>query len=379
MNQQDDLTKSRETKSQRLISLDALRGFDMFMLAGGAGLIKALSVYTDWDILNAISTQLVHKQWHGFAFWDMIFPLFLFIAGVAMPYSIGKRLERGDDRKAIYLHSIKRCLLLILLGLVYNGLFDLNWEKLRFGSVLGRIGIAWLFAVIIFMNTDKKGQIIWFGGILIGYWAVMKLIPVPGFGAGVLTREGNFAGYIDRLFLPGRLLFGSMDPEGILSTFPAVSTALLGVFAGHFLRSDHKELTMLKKGILIGLAGVVFLGLGLLWNLAFPINKNLWTSSFVIYVGGWSLILLSIFYLIIDVWGYKRWAFVFIVIGLNPITIYMCNRGVLRFDSPRDFFFGGIINLFSEPAQPVVKILAYIIVSWVFLYILYRKKIFLRV
>ncbi len=379
MNQQDDLTKSRETKSQRLISLDALRGFDMFMLAGGAGLIKALSVYTDWDILNAISTQLVHKQWHGFAFWDMIFPLFLFIAGVAMPYSIGKRLERGDDRKAIYLHSIKRCLLLILLGLMYNGLFDLNWEKLRFGSVLGRIGIAWLFAVIIFMNTDKKGQIIWFGGILIGYWAVMKLIPVPGFGAGVLTREGNFAGYIDRLFLPGRLAFGSMDPEGILSTIPAVSTALLGVFAGHFLRSDHKELTMLKKGILIGLAGVVFLGLGLLWNLVFPINKNLWTSSFVIYVGGWSLILLSIFYLIIDVWGYKRWAFVFIVIGLNPITIYMCNRGALRFDSPRDFFFGGIINLFSEPAQPVVKILAYIIVSWVFLYILYRKKIFLRV
>ncbi len=368
-----------EKKPQRLLSLDALRGFDMFLLAGGAALIKALSKYTDWDILNSMALHMHHKEWHGFAFWDIIFPLFLFIAGVAMPYSIGRRLERGDNKREIYLHSIKRCFYLIVLGLMYNGLFDLNWENLRFASVLGRIGLAWLFAVIIFMNTNKKEQLIWLGGILIGYWAAMMLIPVPGYGAGVLTVEGNFAGYIDRLFLPGKLLFGSMDPEGILSTIPAVATALLGVMAGHFLRSNNEKYTMLKKGLLIGIVGILLLGVGLLWDLVFPINKNLWTSSFVLFAGGWSLILLSLFYLIMDVWGFKRWAFFFMVIGLNPITIYMCNRGVLRFDSSRDFFFGGTINLFPVSAQPIFEILAYITVSWIFLYFLYKKNIFLRV
>ncbi len=136
---------------------------------------------------------------------------------------------------------------------------------------------------------------------------------------------------------------------------------------------------MLKKGLLIGIIGILFLGIGMLWDLVFPINKNLWTSSFVLFVGGWSLILLSAFYLIMDVWGFKRWAFFFMVIGLNPITIYMCNRGVLRFDSARDFFFGGTINLFPVSAQPIIEILAYITVSWLFLYFLYKKNIFLRV
>jgi len=373
--QEDKIDK----KSRRLLSLDALRGFDMFLIAGGGGLIRALSVYTDWGVFNAIAQQTRHVEWHGFAFWDIIFPLFLFIAGVAMPYSIGRRLERGDSRKDIYLHSLKRCLVLVFLGFLYNGFLDFDWENMRYAQVLGRIGLAWFFAVIIFMNTSKKGQMICLAGILLGYWAMMKLIPVPGYGPGVLTIEGNFAGYIDRLFLPGRLAFGSMDPEGILSTIPAVATALLGVMTGHFLRSEREGLTMLRKGLTLGLIGVVFLVVGLLWDLAFPINKKIWTSSFVIYAGGWSLILLSIFYLIIDVWEFKRWALFFVVIGLNPITIYMCNRGVLRFDSPRDFFFTGFINLFSEPAQPVIKVLAYIIVSWLFLYFLYRKKIFLRV
>ncbi len=148
---------------------------------------------------------------------------------------------------------------------------------------------------------------------------------------------------------------------------------------GHYLRSEEKGVSMLRKGLTLAVIGVIFLGVGLLWDLAFPINKKIWTSSFVIYAGGWSLIFLSVFYLIIDVWGLKKWALFFVVIGLNPITIYMCNRGVLRFDSSRDFFFTGFINLFSEPAQPVIKVLAYIIVSWLFLFFLYRKKIFLRV
>jgi len=371
--------ESTNKKPQRLLSLDALRGFDMFLIAGGGGLIRALSKYTDWGLFIFLEQHTRHVEWHGFAFWDIIFPLFLFIAGVAMPYSIGRRLERGDSRREIYLHSLKRCLLLVFMGLLFNGFLDFNWENMRYATVLGRIGIAWFFAVVIFMNTGKKGQMIWLAGILLVYWAMMKLIPVPGYGAGVLTLEGNFAGYIDRLFLPGRLAFGSMDPEGILSTIPAVATALLGVMTGHFLRSEKMGVTMLRKGLTMGLIGVLFLGIGLLWDLAFPINKKIWTSSFVIYAGGWSLILLSIFYLIIDVWRFKRWALFFIVIGLNPITIYMCNRGVLRFDSSRDFFFTGFISLFSEPAQPVIKVLAYIVVSWLFLYFLYRKKIFLRV
>jgi len=374
-----DQKASKPFLTSRLASLDALRGFDMFWIVGGELIFHSLAKLTGWSALIWISMQLEHAEWNGFTFYDMIFPLFLFIAGVSMPYSLSKRIDRGDSRKQIYWHVGKRMLLLVFFGMVYNGFFKFNWENMRYASVLARIGLGWFFAALIFLNTNKRGQYIWFAGILIAYWLIMKLIPVPGYGAGDLSMEGSLAGYVDRLLLPGRLYRQIHDPEGILSTLPAISTALMGVLTGHFLRANKPEMTKLKKGIVIGVAGLIFLLLGYLWNLFFPINKNLWTSSFVLCAGGWSLLLLSVFYLIMDVWNKKKWAFFFVIIGLNPITIYLCQQGIISFTDTSNFFFVGIIHYFPESANRLLNAIGYTFVSWLFLYILYRLKIFLRV
>jgi predicted acyltransferase len=374
------MTKNEGLKQDRLLSLDALRGFDMLWISGGEALIISLAALTGWPWLQWASGQMEHVAWEGFHFYDMIFPLFLFIAGVSMPFSILKRQQRGENMKVIYLHLFKRLIILILLGLVVNGLLRFDFEKQRYASVLGRIGLAWFFAAVIVLNTSVRGQIIWFAGILISYWAVMKLVPVPGFGAGVLTPEGNLAAFIDQKLLPGRFCcytFG--DNEGIISNFPAICTALLGTFTGHLLISKNEKLTGLKKGLIIVAAGIVSLFVGKLWSFNFPIIKNLWTSTFVLFAGGWSLILLGIFYLVIDVWGFKKWIFPFVVIGLNSITIYVVRTGIIDFWQMAKYFFGGIADKVSVPAQPVIMAVGAILCMWTFLYILYRNKIFLKV
>lgn len=374
------MKNTTEKKQERLLSLDALRGFDMFWIAGGESLIVALAVLTGWPVLQWAAEQMDHVDWEGFRFYDMIFPLFLFIAGVSMPFSILRRKQRGESMRKIYLHLLKRLFLLVLLGLIYNGLLRFDFENQRYASVLARIGFAWFFAAIIVLNTSIKGQVFWFVGILLGYFAIMKLIPVPGFGAGVLTPEGNLAAYIDRMLLPGRLCcYTYGDNEGILSTIPAICTALLGALTGHLLISKNNRLTGLKKALIILAAGIVSLVLGKLWSLSFPIIKNLWTSSFVLYAGGWSLILLSLFYLVIDVWGFKKWTLPFVVIGLNSITVYMLNSGIINFEQMGKYFFSGLASLFSQPAQPVILISGAVLCMWAFLYLLYKNKIFLKV
>jgi predicted acyltransferase len=372
--------KKQPEKSERLVSLDALRGFDMLWITGGEGLIFALAALTGWPVFTWAARQMEHVPWDGFVFYDMIFPLFLFIAGVSMPFSIVKRKMRGESLKSIYWHVFKRMFLLVLLGWIYNGLLRFDFENQRWASVLGRIGLAWFFAAIIVLNTSVRSQLIWFAGILLSYWAMMKLIPVPGFGAGVLTPEGNLGAYIDQQLLPGSFCcYTYGDNEGILSTFPAISTALLGALTGHFLITENSRLNGLKKGLILLAAGVLLLVLGKTWDLAFPIIKNLWTSSFVLFAGGWSLLLLGIFYLVIDVWKIRRWSFPFVVIGLNSITIYMLVSGIINFQTINEYFFRGVIDLFSKPVQPLINAICYILCEWVLLYILYRKKIFLKV
>jgi predicted acyltransferase len=371
---------STENKKDRLLSLDALRGFDMLWIAGGEYLIISLAALTGWPFLQWAAVQMKHVAWQGFHFYDMIFPLFLFIAGVSMPFSIVKRKQRGESMQKIYLHLFRRLFILILLGLIHNGLLNFDFEKQRYASVLARIGFGWFFAAIIVLNTNVRGQIIWFAGILLTYWAMMKLIPVPGFGPGVLTPEGNLAAYLDRQLLPGRLccyVYG--DNEGILSTFPAISTALMGAITGYFLNLQSKTLNGTKKALIILVAGIASLLAGKLWSFSFPVIKNVWSSSFVLTAGGWSLILLSGFYLVIDVWGYKKWTFPFVVIGLNSITIYMLNAGIINFEEMGKFFFGGIAAQFSEAGQAVILSLGAILCGWTVLYILYRNKIFLKV
>jgi predicted acyltransferase len=365
--------------SGRLYSLDALRGFDMFWITGGQKLVFALATVTGWPFFEWMNSQMHHVEWNGFAFYDMIFPLFLFLAGVSMPYSFEARRNRGDTRRKIYLHALKRMLVLVVLGMLVNRILELNPDNLRFASVLGRIGIAWFLAALIVLNAGLRWQIAWFWGLLIIYCLLMLLVPVPGFGAGDLSPEGNLAGYIDRLLLPGTMYNEFIEPEGILSTIPSVSTALLGVFAGHLLRLETNRLNGMHKALLLIGAGIISLLLGMAWGAFFPVNKYLWTSSFVLYAGGWSLMLLGLFYLIIDVWQVKKWAFFFVVIGMNSITIYVLQHRILRFDIMRDFFFKGIHDLSPEVLQPFISSLGYIAVVWLFLWFLYRNRIFLKV
>ena len=374
------MTSTENTKKDRLLSLDALRGFDMLWIAGGEYLIVSLAALTGWPFLQWAAGQMEHVEWQGFHFYDMIFPLFLFIAGVSMPFSIVKRKQRGESMQKIYLHLLQRLFILILLGLIYNGLLRFDFEKQRYASVLARIGLAWFFAAIIVLNTNIRGQIIWFAGILLTYWAMMKLIPVPGFGPGVLTPEGNLAAFIDRKFLPGRLccyIYG--DNEGILSTFPAIATALMGAITGYFLNLKSTKLNGLKKALIMLAAGITSLIVAKLWSFSFPVIKKVWSSSFVLTAGGWSLILLSIFYLVIDVWGFKKWTFPFVVIGLNSITVYMLNSGIIDFGEMGKYFFGGLASMFSEAGQAVILSIGAILCMWTVLYILYRNKIFLKV
>lgn len=363
--------------AKRLQSLDALRGFDMFWIIGPKGFFIGLASLTGWPIFQWWAEQIQHVPWHGFHFWDMIFPLFLFIAGISFPFSMAKRIAMNDSRKSIYKHVIKRGLILVILGILYNNGVKFNFSELSYGSVLGRIGLAWMFAAIIFINTKLTYRIVWFWALLIGYWLLLLLFPAPGFGSmDVFSQEGNLTGYIDRLLMPGRQ--GSYLAEGILSTVPAISTALLGMLTGEFLFSKYLNDKPLRKVLYMVLVAIALMIIGKIWDINFPINKKLWSSSFVCWCGGLSLLLFSVFYLVIDVWNIKKWAFFFVVIGLNPITIYMAGR-IINFNSASRFFFGGITNLLPETWTPLIDGIGITTVSWVFLYILYKKKIFLRI
>jgi predicted acyltransferase len=233
-----------------------------------------------------------------------------------------------------------------------------------------------MFANIIYIYSSYRSQIIWFVGILLGYWLMFKFTSAPGFAHGDLTMEGNFASYVDRLFLPGRLYEKIHDPEGIMSTIPAIATGLLGILAGQLLKNS--PYSQKKKAGILAVGGAISIIIAIIWNYDFPINKNLWTSSFVLNVGGISLLLLALFYYIIDILGYKRWAFFFKVIGMNSILIYMSGR-FLNWRYSTDAFFGWLGQLTGNPFNVVVMAICLVMVKWLFLYFMYKKKIFLRV
>ncbi len=362
---------------QRLHSLDALRGFDMFWIMGAEEIFHTLYKATGSSFWGVISNQLTHPDWNGFHFYDLIFPLFLFIAGVATPYSIGRELEKGKSKNEVLLRVIKRALILVLLGIIANNGFELRpVSDIRFGSVLGRIGLAYMFANIIYIYTKQTTQIIWFCCILIGYWLLLKFNSAPGFPIGDLTMPGNFASYIDRSIMPGKLYLGIHDPEGVVSTLPAIATGLLGILAGSYLKNNHSNGN--QKAFMLGAAGIIFIVLAQIWNFDFPINKNLWTSSFVLQVGGISLLLLALFYYIIDVLGYVRWAFFFRIIGMNSILIYMSGH-FIDWEYTTNGFFKWLGQLAGNPFNAVVMAICYVAIKWAFLYFMYQKKVFLRV
>jgi predicted acyltransferase len=268
-------------------------------------------------------------------------------------------------------------LILVVLGMIYNnGLQIRPLSDFRISSVLGRIGIAYMLANIIYLYAKERTQYIWFAGLLIGYWLILKLTSAPGFPAGDLTMEGNFASYVDRTILPGKLSLKIHDTVGFFNNIPAISTALAGILVGSFLKNN--SITPQKKAMWLAGLGTASSLLALLWNLDFPINKNMWSSSFVLLTTGLSLLLLSAFYYVIDVLGYKSWAFFFKVIGMNSILIYLSGK-FINWNYTTTGFFKWLGQLVGEPFNVVVLAICAVMIKWLFLYFLYKKKVFLRV
>ncbi len=367
-------------KSDRLLSLDALRGFDLFWIVGGHAIFLALHVLTGWEWLGWVNGLLRHVEWDGFLPYDLIFPLFLFLAGVSTPFSLSSRLEAGARGEACR-KAVRRGLLLVLLGIIYNN--GLQWkglEAMRFGSVLGRIGLACMFAQLIFIFNGHSPRRLWYwlAGVLFGYFAIMKIGHAPGFAPGDLTMQGNFASYVDRTLLPGKLNKGIHDPEGILATLPAVGNALLGILAGLWLRRPSGEVSGDRKAGVLALAGLVSLAAGAVWNVSFPVNKQLWTSSFVLWTCGWSALLLALSYWTVDVRGWlRRPGEFFAVIGVNSVFIYMA-PGFISFHHTAQAVFGGLAKTLPVPAQGLVLAVGVFAVKWALLWLMRRKRIFLR-
>jgi predicted acyltransferase len=363
-----------DAEGGRVLSIDALRGFDMFWIIGGGAIFESLVEVWRHPVTETIRVQLEHVQWEGFHFEDLIFPLFIFVVGAVLPFSLSRRVERGESALGIHLHVLKRAAVLILLGLILNGLLRFDWAEMRWPGVLQRIGVCYLFAALIVLHTKWRSQAILIGVVLLSYWAVTKLVPVPGGAPGDVSMQGCLSSYVDQQLIPGRLYYTYGDNEGILSTFPAICTALLGALAGQWLRSNRSGP---RKAAGLALAGMASLLVGYAWGKVFPINKILWTSSYVLFAGGWSLLLLALFYGIIDVLGFRRWAFIFVVIGMNAITIYFL-QNVVDFERIAGLFLDGIARRAGVLAALVLPLGAFL-ARWLFLWFLYRRRIFFKV
>lgn len=363
----------RTAPKKRLYSLDALRGFDMFWIVGGGTLAIVVSQLTGTDWLQ---TQMHHVEWSGFRFYDLIFPLFMFIAGVAIPFSIKSKLEKNIPKRKLFRKAFKRLIILILLGILYNGTFRDGFQDGRIASVLGQIGMGYFFAALIVIYFQSfRSRLIWLGGILAGIGIIQLLIPVPGTGAGVLTPEGCINGYIDRLLLPGKLYGGTFDPEGILCSLSATGITLMGTIAGNILR--RKESTDWQKLGYLTLWGVSAIVLALALSGVYPVIKSCWTSTFNLLAGGISFLLLAFFYLIIDLWGFHRWAFFFKVIGMNSIFVYLFTR-IINVEGVSKFFFGWLAKPLAENSNLLI-ITGGLLLVWLLLFYMYKKRIFLRV
>jgi predicted acyltransferase len=364
-----DLSEGIAKKSNRLLSVDALRGFDMLLISGGGTFIVLMEGKTNWPWIDTIARQLEHPAWFGFTFYDFIFPLFLFISGVSIAFSLNRDLRNDVEKAVIYRKAFWRMIILIILGMIDKNVPFTFFEpaSIRLGSVLGRIGIAGFLATVLYLNFSWKALLVWIGGILLAYYALIFLVPVPGYGAGNLTFDGNLVGWIDRNFLPGRLLQKTYDELGLLTQFPALCLTVFGTLAGDVLRSEKNEF---KKIRILSLAGVLCVIVALIWSLHFPIGKRLWTSSFILLTAGMSFLFLTLFYWIIDVLKYQKWAFFF--------QVYMAYR-FIDFGETSRRLFSGLYAPTPEPWHEVFEALGAVTLVWLFLYFLYRNKIFVKI
>jgi predicted acyltransferase len=309
-------------RPERLVSLDVFRG----------ATVAAMLLVNNPGTWSAVYDPLEHAAWHGWTPTDLIFPFFLFIVGVSMAFSVLPRLEAGDAPGGLFARAAKRSAILVLLGLLLTAFpyYNLDLAHLRLPGVLQRIGLAFLLASVVVLFTRHRTQIGITAALLLGYWAAMMLVPVPGYGAGNLSKDGNLAAYVDRAVLGTDHLWKSAktwDPEGLLSTLPAVATVLLGVFAGRWMRSARSPADRLVGLFLAGTAAVT---LGWMWNEVFPINKALWTSSYVLLTAGLALHALAVCYWMVDVRGWRRWSTPFVWFGMNAIAAFFLSGIVAR-------------------------------------------------
>jgi predicted acyltransferase len=370
----------------RVASVDALRGFTMFWIIGADGAAKALAEMLSGKgtipstAATIIAGQFEHAEWEGLRFYDLIFPLFIFVTGVAIVFSLTRLIEQ-ESKSTAHWRVLRRSLLLFALGLVYYGVVSESWRDIRLLGVLNRIALCYLFTSLLFLNLRLPGLIVALVAVLAGYWALLTFVPVPGIGVGSYAKDANLANWFDAQYLPGRKWNGAWDPEGLLSTLPAIGTCLLGVFAGLLLKEPSLHPHQ-KTLWLIG-AGAVMIALGVLWGLQFPIVKNIWTSSYVLVCGGLSALLLGVFHQVIDAWGRRSWATTFIWIGASAITLYLIN-GIVGFQPLATQLIGGDVGSFVDShltpgagsllAHAVGLLLAVALAGF-----LYRRKIFLSV
>ncbi len=367
-----------QNNSGRLLSLDALRGFDMMFIIGIASLIFGIcALFPDGDKCW-LASQMKHVSWEGFHHHDTIFALFLFISGMTFPFSLAKKQAKGLPQSNITLDIIRRGLVLVFLGLVSQGFFQFHFSTLRFPSVLGRIGLAWAFAALIYCYTGKRTQIGISVGILIGYFLLIRFVSAPDAPAGAepMSLEGNIAYYIDRMIFGKHCYQPVGDPEGLLSTIPAIVTALLGMFTGRYVKDSNDSGE--KKTVKMLVAAAVLAVITIIWSIWFPIIKSLWTSTFVLAAASYSLVMFAIFYYLIDVKGWRKGVLFFQVIGMNSITIYMAIR-FISFDLISKFFLGGFAGLFPEDIGRLILLAGTFAAEWYFLYFLYKHKVFLKV
>jgi len=395
--------------SERVVSLDALRGFDMFWIIGAEGLFHALSRISDHGVVRAAAQQLEHADWIGFRFYDLIFPLFVFIVGVSLVFSLTNITVMHGKRAAVG-RILRRSVLLYILAFLYYGGFSHEWPDMRLVGVLNRIAICYLVAALIFCFVRWKEIVLITVGLLVGYWALIMYVPFPdvrpttgdtleicketGFTnvaqlnlessvmiRGVLVKGVNLANYLDQKYLPGMKWDGTWDPEGLLSTLPAIATCLLGVLVGLLLR--NQAFSGPRKVLALLGGGLACLGLGYAWGLEFPIIKKIWTSSYVLVAGGYSALLLAAFYLVIDVFRLRLWCWPFVWIGTNAITVYLASQ-VVGFQEMAERFVGGDVSVWLDGRLGVgfgqlAIALVGLGLGWLLCLFLYRKRLFLRV
>jgi predicted acyltransferase len=364
---------SSPLRMERLVSLDALRGFDMFWIIGGTAILQGLGKLIQRPFFDQFLEQFEHVPWRGLHFYDLIWPLFMFIMGAAIPLAVAKRRARGESDRALLLHALWRAIVMFSLGTITQGnllLFD--WSSFRpCYSVLHGLAAGYLVASIVALKVKPKWHAAVVAALLLVYWALVMLVPVPGVGAGVLTPQGNLPTYVDQLVL-GHLHYG--ENTWFLSYLGFGASVLLGVMAGQMLMSNLKPM---RKVYRLLIAGSLSLLGGLLWSLSFPVIKLMWTSSYVLISGGLSFMALALFYWIVDVLGYKKWAFGFIVIGMNSIAVYVATE-IFDFRLVGDIFVGGLLPRIGRCA-PFVEASAAFVVLWLILYWMYTKKEFIRI